>query len=101
MRTQNVNSLLGRCESTALLLKTLAHPLRLQILCHLTGGEKTVSDLERLCSASQSAISQFLARMKADDMVASRRDDRFVYYRISDPQVSQLIGALHKIFCHD
>ncbi|MEO5572887.1 MAG: metalloregulator ArsR/SmtB family transcription factor [Gammaproteobacteria bacterium] len=91
--------LFEQCESTSRLLKALAHPQRLQILCHLSNGEKTVTELETLCGASQSAVSQFLARMKAEQLIASRRDERYVFYRIADPKVSQLIKALHKIFC--
>lgn len=91
--------LFEQCESASRLLKALAHPQRLQILCHLSNGEKTVTELEELCGASQSAVSQFLARMKAEQLIASRRDERYVRYRIADPKVFELIKALHKIFC--
>lgn len=91
--------LFEQCESASRLLKALAHPQRLQILCHLSNGEKTVTELEELCGASQSAVSQFLARMKAEQLIASRRDERYVRYRIADPKVSELVKALHKIFC--
>jgi len=99
MNTEKIKPLVERCETTAQLLKALAHPQRLQILCHLASGEKAVGELETLCGASQSAVSQFLARMRAEGLVASRRDEQFVFYRISDPKVFKLIGALHKIFC--
>jgi ArsR family transcriptional regulator len=91
--------LFEQCESASRLLKALAHPQRLQILCHLSNGEKTVTELEELCGASQSAVSQFLARMKAEQLIGSRRDERYMRYRIADPKVSGLIKALHKIFC--
>lgn len=91
--------LMANCEETAKLLRTLAHPQRLQILCHLSQKKMTVSELEGLCEASQSAISQFLSRMKAESLVASERTGQFVVYRIADPRVLKLIQALHKIFC--
>lgn len=91
--------LIEQCESAARVLKALAHPQRLQILCLLSEGEMAVKELERRCEASQSAISQFLSKMKSEGLVASRRDGNFVHYRISDPKVKKLIQAMHKIFC--
>ena len=87
------------CVETSRLLKSLAHPQRLQILCHLSQGKLTVSDLESHTRASQSAVSQFLTRMKSEGLVASARDGQFVYYQIADKRVLKLIRALHKIFC--
>ncbi len=87
------------CVETSKLLKSLAHPQRLQILCHLSQKKLTVGELEKFCKASQSAVSQFLSRMKAEGLVTSERDGQFVYYRITDVRVLKLIRALHKIFC--
>ncbi|MBI3541873.1 MAG: helix-turn-helix transcriptional regulator [Deltaproteobacteria bacterium] len=92
-------TLIEECENAAKMLRALAHPQRLQILCHLSEDELAVSELERRCGASQSAVSQFLARMKAEGLVASRRDGNFVYYRIQDSKVRKLIRAMHGIFC--
>ncbi len=91
--------MLQSCETTARILKMLAHPRRLQILCHLCGDEKTVGELERLCGASQSQVSQFLGRMSSEGLVAGRRTGHHVSYRIEDPQILALILSLHKIFC--
>jgi DNA-binding transcriptional ArsR family regulator len=99
VRAEKLAPLLDHCETTAQILKALAHPQRLEILCHLTDGEKSVGDLEQLCGASQSAVSQFLARMKAEGLVAARRDDRYVFYKIANPKIFQLIEALHRIYC--
>ena len=93
-----LTQLVENCESTAKLLKSLAHPQRLQILCHLSESDKTVGELESLCGASQSAVSQFLGRMKSDGLVGSKREGQFVSYSVADPKVLQLIRALHKIF---
>jgi DNA-binding transcriptional ArsR family regulator len=91
--------LVENCESTAKLLKSLAHPQRLQILCHVSESAKTVGELELLCGASQSAVSQFLGRMKSEGLVGAKREGQFVSYSIADAKVKQLIRALHKIFC--
>lgn len=58
-----------------------------------------MSELEKSCDASQSAVSQFLNRMKSEGLVSSRREGSFVFYRISDPRIQQLVRAMHKIFC--
>jgi ArsR family transcriptional regulator, virulence genes transcriptional regulator len=89
------------CEITAKILKALAHPHRLQILCHLTSDEKTVGELESLCGASQSAVSQFLGRMKSEGLVSSERDGLFVKYRIADPRILRTIKSLQRIFCDE
>ena len=96
---QTTESLAERCETTAALLKNLAHSLRLQLLCHLAAGEKSVGDLEALSGASQSLVSQFLARMRRENLVQCRKEGKFVWYSVADPKVLQLIRALHRIFC--
>lgn len=92
------SGLVKECEDAARVLRALAHPQRLQILCHLADAEVPVGELGRRCRASQSAISQFLARMKSEGIVASRREGNSVYYRILDKKVKKLIRAMHKIF---
>lgn len=87
------------CQLVARTLKVLAHPQRLMILCQLTDGAKSVSELEDLSGASQSAVSQFLARMKSEGLVEARRNNQHMYYVIKDPRVKKLIQAFDKIFC--
>ena len=89
----------ARSEAAARLLKQLAHPRRLRLLCGLAEGEKTVGQLERLCGVSQSQASQFLGRLRAQGLVAARREGRFVAYRIAQPRLRRLMRALHRIFC--
>ncbi len=87
------------CESTAKILKALAHPHRLQILCYLASGEKSVGELEEMCGVSQSAVSQFLGRMKSEGLVTSNKEGQFVRYQISDHRILKTIQALQNIFC--
>ncbi|HAM36372.1 MAG TPA: transcriptional regulator [Elusimicrobia bacterium] len=94
-----MGGMLARCEGASRMLKHLAHPRRLLILCHLSEGEKTVSELEGLCGVSQSQVSQFLGRMRSEGLVAGRRNGHCVVYRIEDGKVLKLIKALHAIFC--
>ncbi len=88
-----------KCGEVAGVLKALAHPQRLIILCHLAEGEKTVTELEQVCEASQSSVSQFLNRMRLEGLIDSDKRGQFVFYKIHDPQLKQLIKSLYKIFC--
>lgn len=99
MKKQAINEMTDNCGTVASLMKALAHPQRLLLLCHLSMGEKTVGELENLCSASQSSVSQFLNRMRLEGLVASEKRGLYVFYRIEDPKIKKLISALHDIFC--
>ncbi|MBC7458298.1 MAG: winged helix-turn-helix transcriptional regulator [Bdellovibrionaceae bacterium] len=103
MKTPAKNSLSldmrNNCVDVSRILKALAHPQRLMILCYLSDGKKTVGEIEQACDASQSAVSQFLNRMRLEGLVQSEKQAQFVYYEIKDPQVKQLIRSLYKIFC--
>jgi ArsR family transcriptional regulator len=95
----NFKDLEKNCQSTAAVLKALAHPQRLLLLCQLASGGKTVGELEEGCGASQSAVSQFLGRMKSEGLLTSSREAQFVRYEIADPRILKTIQALQKIFC--
>lgn len=87
-------------EATAL-LKALAHEARLVILCLLVGGEKSVSDLEKILKIRQPAVSQQLARLRADDLVAARRQGKNIFYTIARPEVRDIINSLSHAFRGD
>lgn len=89
----------ARSAEVSALLKQLAHPARLAILCAIAAGEKSVGAIEEACGASQSAVSQYLRRMRLEGMVEARRDGKRVHYRIADPRIASLIRALYRIFC--
>lgn len=85
-------------EATAL-LKALAHEGRLRILCHLAEGERSVTELEKLISARQSAVSQQLSRLRLEGLVDNRREGKTIYYRIADQRAARILMVLHDIFC--
>lgn len=95
----SIKDMKENCEEVARILKAVSHPQRLLLLCHLSSGEKTVGELEKLCTASQSSISQYLKLMKLEKMVVSEKRGLFVYYAIHDTKVNKLITELHRIFC--
>ncbi len=88
-----------RAEDAAGFLKALAHEGRLMILCHLSTGEKSVTELENLLSSRQAAVSQQLARLRLEGLVTCRRDGKTIYYSLSDPKAARMIGLVYEMFC--
>lgn len=87
------------CLLVSSLLKALSHPQRLMILATLVEGEKSVSEIQEVCEISQSQVSQFLARMKAEGLLDCRADGKFRYYSIADERLASLVRAIHSIYC--
>jgi DNA-binding transcriptional ArsR family regulator len=82
-------------------LKALAHEGRLMILCRLIGEEKSVTDIEKLLSLRQPAVSQLLARLRADGLVETRREGKNVFYSVTRQEVREVIGVLYRTFCRE
>jgi DNA-binding transcriptional ArsR family regulator len=80
-------------------MKAIAHPQRLMLMCHLSEGEKNVSELLTLCEISQSQLSQFLNRMHRERLLALRKDGQYSFYSIADERVKKLMMAMQKVFC--
>ncbi len=91
--------LVRKADEVSAILKQLAHPDRLKLLCSLVEKERTVGELVEYVGASQSWISQCLARMKLEGLVDARKDGNFVYYRIADRRLSALMREIYEIYC--
>lgn len=83
------------------LLKALASPNRLKILCHLQDGEKSVGQIAALVGIRETAVSQHLALLRKDRLVSSRRAGQTIYYRLDSPVASRIIAVLYEHFCRD
>ncbi|CAN0504513.1 unnamed protein product, partial [Phaeothamnion confervicola] len=81
-------------RSAADLLRVLANPHRLQVLCGLRTGELSVGQIADHVDLSQSALSQHLARLRLDRVVATRRQGQTIYYRIADPDVMTVLAVV-------
>ncbi|MCB1745367.1 MAG: winged helix-turn-helix transcriptional regulator [Gammaproteobacteria bacterium] len=81
------------------MLKALSHEGRLMILCYLAHGEKSVTELENFLSLRQSAVSQQLARLRADNLIEARRDGKTIYYRIHDDRARRITELVYDLFC--
>jgi DNA-binding transcriptional ArsR family regulator len=80
-------------------LKAISHEDRLLILCLLIDGERTVNELEQILKLRQAAVSQQLARLRADGLVEARRNGKSVHYSLARPDVVEIISALYRTFC--
>jgi len=81
-------------------LKALAHEGRLMILCHLSSGPKSVTELETLLASRQAAVSQQLARLRLEGLVSARRDGKTIYYSLQDPKVIRAVALVYDMFCN-
>lgn len=86
-------------EKASKLLKTMSHPSRLMVLCHLMRGECPVSELNQATPLSQSALSQHLAGLRQAGLVETRRESQVIYYRLKNHAVTKILEALYRIYC--
>ena len=97
----SAEAMAGAAQRAARLMRLLGHDARLMVLCHLVDGEVTVGALTARLGLSQSALSQHLARLRAEGLVAARREGAHMHYRLASDEAGRLIGALHAIYCPD
>lgn len=95
----NMEEMLGNATEAANFLKAVANPSRLVILCQLTKGERSVGELEQLLGVRQPSLSQQLARLRADNLVKTRRDSKRIYYSLASAEAERLIATLFDMFC--
>lgn len=103
MNTENtpLKSLLESSNEAAALLKLIAHPHRLMILCLLRESEKNVTEIVEAVGINQTAISNHLARLRSEGVVAYTRYHRVLQYRITSPEIAAIIGKLQEIYHSD
>ncbi|MCX7341068.1 MAG: metalloregulator ArsR/SmtB family transcription factor [Hyphomicrobiales bacterium] len=80
-------------------LRAIANERRLQILCLLMEGEATVGTLVGRVGISQSALSQHLAKMRDEGLLAFRRESQTLWYRIADGRIRELMAELYRLYC--
>jgi DNA-binding transcriptional ArsR family regulator len=81
------------------LMKVLANPDRLMILCQLAQGEKRVGELEELLGIVQPTLSQQLTVLREEELVSTRRDGKNIYYQLTSQPALALIEVLYSQFC--
>ena len=83
----------------ATLLKSIAHPFRLQILCLLQDKEMTVGEISKAIKTTDANISQHLSILRNQKIIGTRKEANFIYNRITDSRVTSLIETMQGLFC--
>ena len=81
------------------MMKALANRHRLLIVCQLVDGERSVGELAEFLGIRDSTVSQHLALLRRDGIVAARRDGQTIYYAISSPAAGRILQALYDVYC--
>ena len=81
------------------LLKAMANPTRLMVLCQIAEGEKSVGELADLLQARESTVSQHLALLRKDRLVTTRRQGQTIFYTIASEPARQVLETLYAIYC--
>lgn len=89
----------AHAQAAAQLLRSMANPHRLMLLCALVEGEKSVGALNELVPLSQSALSQHLAILREEQLVETRRESQSIFYRLTPGPIEALLDVLHRNFC--
>ena len=83
----------------AALLKSIAHPFRLQILCLLQEKEMTVGEISTVVNTTDANISQHLSILRHQGIIGTRKQSNFIYNRIIDDRFTRLIETMQGLFC--
>jgi len=95
----DTTELAGKADDAAALLSAMSNSKRLMILCNLVSGEMPVGALAEEVGLSQSALSQHLAKLRARQLVKTRRDAQTIYYSVASEDVLEVLRTLYGIFC--
>ena len=95
----SIEALKAKAPEVADFLRQLANPNRLVLLCHISQGERSVTEIQHDLGLKQPALSQQLAELRQSGLVETRRESRSIYYSIKDERTRSVIVMLHAVFC--
>jgi ArsR family transcriptional regulator len=95
----DINLMRAAVDDTSRVVRALANPDRLLLLCQMSGGEKAVGELEELLGIHQPTLSQQLSVLRAEGLVNTRRDGKRIYYSVADQKVLILLQTLSELYC--
>lgn len=81
------------------LLKALANPHRLMIICQLIDAPRSVGQIADFLGIRQSTASQHLALLRRDGLVSTARDGQTIWYAISSPEARAVLQTLYNLYC--
>ena len=99
-RVPDLEAMQAHAGEAAQLLKALANERRLQVLCLLAGGERSVGEINELLGLSQSALSQHLAVLRDEHLVRTRREAQTIHYSLMPGPAAAVIETLHRFYCN-
>lgn len=91
--------MIAASEKAALLLKAMASPVRLRILCFLAEGEMAVGEIASRLNIREQAASQQLAQLRLESLIVPRKDAQRVYYKLASREIERLLETLREIYC--
>ncbi|EJL6302319.1 helix-turn-helix transcriptional regulator [Vibrio cholerae] len=94
-----IEQMKSNAVEVAELLRVMAHPERLMVLCQLTQSEMGVGQLQQGSTLSQSAFSQHLTVLRKHGIIQARKESQQVFYRLADSRITALIQSLQNVFC--
>jgi len=81
------------------MLKSMSHPIRLKILCLLQEQEMSVGDIREQVKTTNANVSQHLNILRSQGIIDFRKDANFIYNRITDQRILELIQKMRQLFC--
>ncbi len=91
--------MMKRAQAASDFLKALGNENRLLLLCLLSDGERSVTELEDMLQLRQPTVSQQLARLRSENLVSYRRDGKTIYYSLASDEARQVIKLVYRLFC--
>ena len=95
----DMKAMARKADLAADMLRALSHGARLRVLCELADGERSAGELVDASGLSQSALSQHLAKLREQELVATRREAQTIYYRIADAKALRILKLLNELYC--
>ncbi len=95
----DIDPMIAASEQAARLLKAMANPARLRILCLVAEGERPVGEIAQLLGLREPAASQQLAQLRMENLVVARKDAQRVIYRLASSEVERILATLREIYC--
>ena len=95
----DLGAMRAHAGEAARLLKALANERRLQVLCLLAGGERSVGEINQMLALSQSALSQHLGVLREEGLVDTRREAQTIYYSLAPGPAAEVMQTLYGIYC--
>jgi DNA-binding transcriptional ArsR family regulator len=95
----DITRMLAAADNAIGLLRAMANRHRLIIICQLVEQERSVGELAELLNIRDSTVSQHLALLRKDGLVAARREGQTIWYSIGSLRARELAHALYRLYC--